>query len=185
MDLFDVLGDLTEQHLNLDIMSFELGHSNVSSTKDANGSQPDLVPEAVLGLEPTTHNPQPNRVLEPAPQPELEHRVLPIIDNGIHMKVKELEDRLEYQRKLCEDLQKSILMDTDRNHLKSEKHEASKKRKYNTQTPLKEFIETYKEHEDILQALRQLPGLENSRNIPSCLVRSYLSALFKVKPDFF
>jgi hypothetical protein len=101
------------------------------------------------------------------------------------MRIKDLEARLQYQKKLCEDLQQSILFDNSMQKVApvSAPVQESKtgRRPYSKKTPLKEYLEENKENEEMLKELKKLPGLQDCKKVPLQLVRSYLTVLFRNK----
>jgi hypothetical protein len=91
----------------------------------------------------------------------------------LQSRVKELEARLEYQKKLCDELQTSLLFDSIKANAKN------KRNKYRKDTPLKTFIKNHWNDADVKLAIAQsLPGVKIG-NISKQLLRSYLSIMYR------
>jgi hypothetical protein len=90
----------------------------------------------------------------------------------VEQRVLELEKRLEFQQKLCNDLQHALLFET-------KQQPQNDKRKYNKATPLKEFIQTNLENESMLKPLVDLCHTHFDTEPSMCLLRAYLSMYYK------
>lgn len=95
------------------------------------------------------------------------------------MIIKDLKNKLQYQKALCEELQRALIVESHPPKTKKEDENKVEKRAYKTNTPLKEYIQKNKNNEKVLDALYNLQGIEKSQPLPLQLVRSYLTVLFK------
>lgn len=90
----------------------------------------------------------------------------------LQARIKELEARLEYQKKLSEELQTSLLFD-------SVGKVKNKRSKYRKDTPLKTYIKTHWNDADVkLKLTESLPGVTVG-NISKQLLRAYLSIIYR------
>jgi hypothetical protein len=90
----------------------------------------------------------------------------------LQARIKELEARLEYQKKLSEELQTSLLFD-------SVGKVKNKRNKYRKDTPLKTYIKNHWNDADVkLKLAESIPGVTVG-NISKQLLRSYLTVMYR------
>ena len=91
----------------------------------------------------------------------------------LEQRVVDLETRLEYQQKLCAELQHALLFESS----KPKEQSRGEKRKYSKETPLKEYIQTNSDNQELLAPLKKL--CPDGKEPTQALVRAYLSMMFK------
>jgi hypothetical protein len=92
--------------------------------------------------------------------------------------IKDLQNRLNYQKNLCDDLQSVIMNESQQTQSPPQQIVNVKlpKRKYQIDTPLRNYIRENMDNPSIIKVLSMLPGC----TYPSKqLIRAYLTNLFK------